>query len=136
MNKRQHAALRAKLNANQAAATQWCKDNKTNGIPSEVWKKFPFAKVATNENRSKVETYEFLNDPPENYFLYIREEDRVATTFMGDKLGSVSFGSPFKGNFGDVRVPITVLGINGRTYHGTYYKSAGDYARIKASNKK
>jgi hypothetical protein len=26
----------------------------------------------------------------------------------------------------------TVRAVNGRVYHGTYYKSSGNYARIKA----
>lgn len=58
---------------------------------------------------------------------------------MGDKLGDVTFGreykTPTRGHFPSVRVPITVRGINGVTYHGTYFKSSGDYARVKASAK-
>lgn len=90
----------------------------------------------TNEERSKVEQYEWVSNPPLSYFAYINEKKAVCATWMGDKLGNVGFGSPFHSNLGDVRVPITVYGINGKVYHGTYYKSAGDYCRIKMSRKK
>jgi hypothetical protein len=36
---------------------------------------------------------------------------------------------------GDTRVSIRVYAINGCVYHGTYYKSAGNYARVKISAK-
>jgi hypothetical protein len=32
---------------------------------------------------------------------------------------------------GDKRQPIDIYAINGKKYHGTYYKSSGDYARVK-----
>lgn len=85
----------------------------------------------TNEERSAVEVYEFVTNPPDKYFLYINCTKRIATTWTGDKLGDVSFGSEYRDNFGGKRVPITVYAINGKRYHGTYYKSSGDYARIK-----
>jgi hypothetical protein len=86
----------------------------------------------SNEERSALEVFEFVTNPPDKYFLYIREEDRTATTWTGDKLGNVLFGREYRDNFGGRRVPITVRGINGKTYHGTYYKSSGNYARIRA----
>jgi len=85
----------------------------------------------TNEERSAIEVYEFVHDPPVKYFLYIDEPSRSATTWMGDVLGRVSFGQSYRSAFGDTRVPIWVDAINGLLYHGTYFKSAGDYARIK-----
>lgn len=84
----------------------------------------------SNEELGAVEKYEFFHDPPEKYFLYVHEGKREAQTFTGDKLGNVVFGRSYKTNMGDTRVPIDVLGINGVQYYGTYYKSAGDYARI------
>jgi len=89
----------------------------------------------TNEERSAVEVYEFRAEPPDKYVVYIDEPKRLATTWTGDKLGSVSFGQPFRDNFGGKRIPITVNAINGRIYHGTYFKSSGDYARIKLSKR-
>lgn len=86
----------------------------------------------TNEERGYIEVFEFLNDPPLTYFLYINEEARLATTWPGHLLGEVTFGFSYRSNMGDLRIPITVNAINGLTYYGTFYKSAGDYARIRA----
>ena len=85
----------------------------------------------TNEERSALEVFEFVTNPPDKYFLYISEKNRTATTWTGDLLGHVSFGREYRDSFGGKRVPITVRVINGHTYHGTYFKSSGNYARIK-----
>ena len=85
----------------------------------------------TNEEQSAVEVYEFLRDKPGRYFLYINEKKAKATTWTGEKLGKVVFGREYRDNLGGVRVPIDVYAINGLRYYGTYYKSSGDYARIK-----
>jgi hypothetical protein len=77
--------------------------------------------------------FEFVANPPDKYFLYISEADRTATTWTGEKLGDVSFGREFRDNFGGKRQPINVRAVNGKTYHGTYYKSSGNYARIRAA---
>lgn len=86
----------------------------------------------TNEEKSAVELYEFVHDPPERYFLYVKESERIATTWAGEKLGAVLFGREWRDNFGGVRQSIDVIAVNGQRYYGTYYKSAGDYARIRA----
>jgi len=114
------------------ACMAWIKANKTNGIPKEVNQKFPFADIVDNDLRSALEVYEFIHDKPEKYFLYIDEKKTEAITWTGQKLGSVWFGREFRDNFGGKRQPITVCGINGVKYAGTYYKSSGNYARIKA----
>ena len=88
----------------------------------------------TNEERSALEVFEFVLNPPDKYFLYIKEKDHTATTWTGEKLGNVSFGREYRDNFGGKRIPINVYAINGKTYHGTYYKSSGDYARIRVKN--
>lgn len=85
----------------------------------------------TNEERSYIEVYEFLNDPPDKYLVYIDEEAGLAKTWPGHLLGEVTFGLSYHSNMGDLRVPVTIKAINGRMYFGTYYKSAGDYARVK-----
>lgn len=90
----------------------------------------------TNDERSSLEVFNFVTNPPDRYFLYINEERFIATTFTGEKLGSVSFGREYQspGFYrGSKRVPVTIKGINGRTYYGTYFKSAGNYARVKMS---
>jgi hypothetical protein len=85
-----------------------------------------------NEARGRVELYEFCTERPTSYFAYVNTLTNQLTTWVGNVLGSVSMGREYRDNFGGVRVPITVNGVNGLTYHGTYFKSAGDYARIKA----
>lgn len=130
-NTLQYTEAREKVNAYDNAAKVWMKENKTNGIPTEICATFPHADIVTNELRSKIEVWEFKHAIPEKYFIYIDEQNRTATTWTGDILGTVVFGSEFKSNFGDTRQHITVLAINGKAYYGTYYKSSGNYARIK-----
>lgn len=89
----------------------------------------------TNDDRSNVELYYFMKERPKKYFLYINEEKRTATTWTGEKLGTVYMGSTYTSNFGDKRRNIDVIGINGIKYHGTFYKSSGDYARVIAYKK-
>ena len=84
-----------------------------------------------NEIASSVEVYEFCASPPATYFLYVNEAQRVATTWTGDKLGDVWFGREYRDNFGGKRRSVSIKAVNGATYHGTYFKSAGDYARIR-----
>ena len=86
---------------------------------------------ATNKEKSAVEVYEFVHDPPDRYFAYVNEKTNSLNTWTGVRLGTVTFGTPYRAVFGDTRVPIGVKAINGLVYHGTYYKSAGDYARIR-----
>lgn len=116
--------------AREAVREQFCKDHKRGYITAEEAKTLP---RVTNEEISAAEVYQFINDPPDKYFLYINEERHEATTWIGEKLGNVTglFQTPKRSNFGDFRVYIDVYGINGKKYHGVYYKSAGDYARIK-----
>jgi hypothetical protein len=85
----------------------------------------------TNDERSALEVFEFCTNPPDKYFLYINEKNHTATTWTGETLGRVFLGREYRDNFGGRRVPITVRGINGLTYHGTYFKSSGDYARVR-----
>jgi hypothetical protein len=92
--------------------------------------------LPTNDERSAAELYEFVTNPPDKYFLYIDEAKRIATTWTGEKLGTVGFGREYRDNFGGKRVPISVYAVNGRTYHGTYFKSSGDYARVKMAKQK
>jgi len=90
----------------------------------------------TNDERSALEVFDFVTDPPDKYFLYVNEETHEATTWTGDKLGDVRFGRAYKcPAFGgsSTHVPITIRAINGLTYHGIYFKSSGNFARIRQS---
>lgn len=119
------------INVNSKAVTRYLTKNKTNSMTAEVSKSMPFSDMVNNELKSRVESFEFIHDVPEKYFVYINEQDKIATTWTGDSLGAVFFGREYTSNFGDTRQPIDVMAINGKRYHGIYYKSSGDYARIK-----
>jgi len=130
----------------EQALTKWLHENKRNYYqPAELP---PWINPPTNDERSAVEVFDFITNPPEKYFLYIdlnggsfqkckypapqhNGPNGFATTWTGERLGSVSFGHAYYSNFGDVRVPVTVKAINGRRYVGTYFYSAGDYAHIR-----
>jgi hypothetical protein len=84
-----------------------------------------------NREISKREVAEFIANPPTKYFAYINEQTRKMTTWTGDFLGAVSFGKEYRSNFGDKRVSISVMAVNGKHYYGTYYKDSGNYCRIK-----
>lgn len=98
----------------------------------------------TNEERSAIEKYEFLTEKPDKYFLYVNDKKLIhdeagsyftATTWTGEVLGRVSFGREYRSAFGDMRRSIKMTALNGVKYYGTYYKSAGTYARIKKCKK-
>ena len=90
----------------------------------------------SNDERSALEVFEFIAKPPDSYFLYVSEDKRTATTWTGEKLGDVVFGREYRDNFGGRRVPVTVRAINGRVYYGTYFKSPGDFARVRLSKRR
>lgn len=87
----------------------------------------------SNNERSALEVFDFITNPPEKYFLYINEGQGTATTWTGETLGHVTFGREYRDNFGGKRQPVWIRGINGLKYHGTYYKSSGNFARIRIS---
>lgn len=121
-----------KLKQNRKIYEDWAAQfKKSNGwIIIPAYEKPPVE--FTNEDRSKIEVYEWLRDQPEKYFLYIDEKTWTAATWMGDKLGRVYPGKKYRDNFGGVRMSIVVYGTNKMKYYGTYYMSSGNYARIKA----
>lgn len=82
---------------------------------------------------SAIEVYEFVTDPPANYFAYVKTTGiwfADVTTWTGEKLGEGYLGRIYFSNMGDERRSITVHAINGKKYYGTYYKGAGDYCRL------
>jgi hypothetical protein len=124
----------ADIRARDAALRNWLKENKTNSykreeLPAEL-------DPPTNDERSQCEIFEFLHDPPAQYFCYIvrRGDYWIASNWLGAPLneGRVVFiGAEYKSNMGDKRQPIWFRGINGVCYSGIFYKSTGDYARVK-----
>lgn len=139
LTKEQYDVLREKINV----FNKWVDSirNKKSGWASYKPEDIPadLKPAPTNEEISSVEVYEFIHEKPERYFLYIglnpngytgRGSQHTATTWTGEYLGDVTFGAEFSACFGDKRISITVKAINGCEYHGTYFKSSGDYARI------
>ena len=114
------------IKTREAKYTAWRGDR--NGIPT---KEIP-GYAPTNQERGELELFEFVTDKPDKYMLYIRESDKTAITWVGNKLGNVFFGTEFRDNFGGTRQSIDIIGVNGVKYHGWYFKSSGDYARIKS----
>ena len=58
-------------------------------------------------------------------------------TWVGDTLATVVWsGAPYRGGFDSVRVNFTARGIDGRLWHGTYYKSSGSYVRMRPAKGK
>lgn len=128
----QYNLAKSQLLAYENAAEQYRKQYRTNGIPVEICATFPFADIVDNELRSAIEVYEFVNNPPNKYFIYVSEVKQVVTTWTGQILGDITFmGNPYRDNFGGKRQSIRFKAINGLFYHGTYFKSSGDYARVK-----
>jgi hypothetical protein len=98
----------------------------------------PAGLAVSNDERAQVELYDFVHNPPDRYFLYIREDKetgrKTAINFTGLTLGTVLSGREYRCGFGwSKRQSISVHAINGYVYHGTYYKGSGDYARVKMS---
>lgn len=121
-----------KYQQHEAVVKNYLKENKTNAIPVEISKAFPYANEITNALRSAIETWEFKIKPPQKYTLYVNLEKRVVTTWTGQVLGTItSIGKAYRSNMGDIRIPIRFKGINTLTYAGTFYKSAGDYAHVR-----
>lgn len=102
----------------------------------------------TNEERSAQEVADFMADVPADYFAYapctelrgVRISqlwpDVKITTWTGDELATVIHaGNPYRDNFGGRRQHFRAKAINGATYSGTAYLSAGDYVRMRKVGK-
>lgn len=95
-----------------------------------------------NSITSAQEVYEWLHNPPQGrYFAYVKLDTNrqgyatgILTTWTGEKLGFVHAGRQYHSGFGygdeRARRSITVMGINGKRYYGTFYEGSGDYALI------
>jgi hypothetical protein len=136
-----YATLRQQIDAfeNARKAFDPKRYQRGGGYAKEEWEAIArqagLERPPTNEERGQVEQYEFVTNPPDRYFAYVNERTRRLTTWMGDDLGEVGFGREYRDSFGGRRVSITIYAINGKRYYGTYFKSSGDYARIKVSKR-
>ena len=114
-----------------------------NGWASYKPEEMPAGCEMTNEERSAIEVYEFERRTEAGpYFAYIghskgRESLGPATvsTFTGDKLADIiDTGKPYRcPAFGrsSTRQNFRARGIDGRIWSGTFYKSSGDYCRMR-----
>jgi len=127
ITKEQYETLRARLVVYDEWAKQFTMKNGWRVVPNDA---VPPVTV-TNEDRSAIELYEFVHNAPDKYFLYINADKHTANTWTGEKLGRVEFGNAWRDNFGGVRVHVRVYAVNGYVYSGTYFKTAGDYARVR-----
>jgi hypothetical protein len=79
-----------------------------------------------------IEVYEFRHNPPKRYFAYVTSDMNFVTTWTGEILGAITQCShTYRSNMGDKRVNIRIKAINGLNYSGIFYRSAGDYCRIR-----
>lgn len=131
--------IRARIEVYNKWTFQFRGKNKWTVIPAEQAK---FAPVqVTNEERGLLELFDFVAEKPDRYFAYVREINgklgaAPITTWMGDKLGEVIYAGreyrcPAFGGYGSKRINIRVRAITGEVYSGTYYKSSGDYCRLR-----
>jgi len=111
-----------------------------NGRTSYKTEDVPAGLEVSNEDRTKIEIYEFVNNPPNRYFAYVKRLEtntRTAriTTWTGELLGVATLGQAYETPaFGRTskRVPVLKFkAINGKSYYGTFFESSGDYCRLK-----
>jgi hypothetical protein len=77
---------------------------------------------------------DFVQAPPVRCVMLIDAEHGLAKTASGVTLGRIALGPVYEvPGFGRTssRQPVHVWAINGLEYVGTYYRSSGDYARLK-----
>lgn len=145
ISKTEYESIRAKYDFYHA---EWKRllGNKNCATPEEQ-KLLP--ESPTHDEISSMEVYEFrhgIPDVPVRYFAYVHQDEKTVvyelkhtykeptyvTTWTGEILGEiVDYGYRYRSNMGDERVNIRVKMINGKTYSGIYFCSAGDYCRLK-----
>lgn len=109
--------------------TQWRNTPEVNALPLPT--------ALTNEQRGKLEQYEFYTNPPAKYCVYINVDTIPrATTWTGAFLGRITVRNKWRSNFGDRRFSFTLQAINGKEYWGIAYSDSGDYARIYIKKEK
>ena len=130
ISENEYKELKNKFEIYSQALTKFLKENKRNYITQKESELLP--ESLTHDQISSIEVYEFINDIPDKYFIYVNEKERIVTTWTGEKLGRITFlGSKYKSNFRDKRRTIHFTGINNKKYYGIYYCDSGDYARVR-----
>lgn len=130
ISENEYNELKNKYDIYHKALMQFLKENKKNWIDQEESKLLP--EDLTHDQISSLEVYEFVNDIPDKYFIYVNEKERIVTTWTGEKLGRITFlGSKYQSNLGDMRKTLHFTGINNKKYYGIFYCGNGDYARVR-----
>ena len=127
LTQQDYTTLKTKNEVYQAARFTLC--GTRNCVTVNEQKQLP--EPCSNDELSAMEVYEFITDPPVKYFLYVDVKQSIVTTWTGDKLGDCWLGRKYRSNMGDTRQSIDIHAINGKHYAGTFFTSAGDYARVK-----
>ena len=121
--------------AREQTLTAYCKEqgftSKRSGWTSYKPEQVAHLNPPSNDERAQVELYDFVHEVPDKYFLYVNEKTGNATCFTGLRLGTIIFGHQWRDNFGGTRVHVRIYAVNHRVYQGTYFKSSGDYARVR-----
>lgn len=108
--------------------------------------------ILSNEELAAIELWSFCNQPPEKMFAYVKKSDKtnvyyrrmpngrggpfdyLITNFTGESFGEAHLGYEYKSPAfwqPSIRQSVTLHAINGYWYYGTFYKSSGDYCRLK-----
>lgn len=89
----------------------------------------------SNEERSRLEVWDFCKVKPEKYAAYIHLINGMPLelrTFAGDILGEITYCfREYRTNTGDRRINFRARMINGLMYSGIYYPDAGDVCFIR-----
>lgn len=128
ITEQEYQVVKAKYEAYHKARKELCKGR--NYVTIDEQKLLP--ESPTHDEISSLEVYEFRHDMFPKYFAYVDVRNLVVTTWTGEVLGDImTYGSRYYSNMGDERVNIRVKMINDREYTGIYFKSSGDYCRLR-----
>jgi len=86
---------------------------------------------ATNEEKSRIEDFEWRMFPPARYFAYYDRGMTKITGFMGNLLGRIVYKGSVTRAFGGKRQNVTVMGTNNVMYSGVCNLTGGTYCRLK-----
>jgi len=133
---RNYKEVKKRVELEQKLLDKYFKETKRNWINEKIRKERKIPKV-TNAERSFIEVENFKRGKGQKkYVAYMKNDLSKITTWTGDKLADVTkVGQPFRDSFGGERINFRAKGIDGKNYSGTYFKSAGDYVRIKKVKK-
>lgn len=84
-----------------------------------------------NKETSRKEVLAFIANSPDKYVAYAYPKRNEIGTWTGEKLGTAQFVKEWRGNMGDMRQSVYIVGVNGVKYYGVYFKSGSDLVRMR-----